>query len=407
MAVTGLGLALIAVLTLRPNPQGILEAAATPFTCMPCGEFGGVDMILNVILFVPLGIGLGLRGVSRYRALLVIAVTTITVESLQAWWIPGRDASVSDLVTNTVGGALGIWLAAGWRGLIFPVARASRFLAIGVLGAWLLLWCASAVLLQPEPPAPSWYAQLAPVGVTRADYPGKFISADLNGRELPDGLIENPDGLLQGGATDTATVVVRAAPAGPTPEAASIFSIFSGRQEEALMVAQIGRDLLLRSRRRANDFLLHSPGVKLADAAGIAGDTLQFRGVMGRGLLSIRAERGGRTDSTTMHITPSLGWSLISPVNIGFPGLTTPLGWIWIAGLLFPVGYWGRRADLLAAGGQIFWWTAVATAVVFGLWAIPALAAIALPGAGDVVAAAAGLALGAGAARASIRKDQG
>ena len=56
------GAAFIALMTLLPQPGQEELVRATPPTCLVCGPLGGVDVILNVILFLPFGLGLGLLG---------------------------------------------------------------------------------------------------------------------------------------------------------------------------------------------------------------------------------------------------------------------------------------------------------------------------------------------------------
>jgi hypothetical protein len=363
-----------------------------------------VDVILNVLLFLPFGLGLGLRGVARRRALLLILATTLTVETLQGCFIVGRDASLSDILTNTLGGGLGLGLASRWRSLILPDGVASRQLAFGGLTAWLLIWSASAALLQPAPPAPEWWAQIAPIGVTSSDFPGKVLTASVNGRQIPDGRIGDPGGLLPNRSVDSARVEVTATAGGPTRGMASIFGIISGRQEEALLVAQVGQDLILRSRRRAADFWLRDPAVRLPRGAGDLGDTLNLLGEVRSASLSIRANRGPRTEISTMWITPSLAWAMILPFEIGLDRLAPPFSWLWITVLLFPLGYWGRRADLLGAAGRPAWWAALAVALPLMLWGAPALAGIAPAPPQDLAAALLALGLGATASTSTVRQ---
>lgn len=79
------------------------------------GRTGVADAVLNVLLFIPLGIsgGLAFRGSGRAVPVLLLSATlSFLVESLQGW-LPGRVSSASDLLTNTAGAALGC-LAAPW-----------------------------------------------------------------------------------------------------------------------------------------------------------------------------------------------------------------------------------------------------------------------------------------------------
>ena len=81
------------------------------------------------------------------RALLLLYMTTPVaagglgasglVELLQMEVVAGRDASLSDLLTNSAGTILGAGLGRNWRRLLFPSPRTSRALATGWGLAWL------------------------------------------------------------------------------------------------------------------------------------------------------------------------------------------------------------------------------------------------------------------------------
>ena len=109
-----LGWCMIAGLTLYPTPDAAAANNAISMWCLVCGELGVVDVTLNCLLFVPLGLGIGIRGVSRWRALILIVATTLTVELLQLKLIIGRDASLSDVLTTQPGACSAIsWPAGG------------------------------------------------------------------------------------------------------------------------------------------------------------------------------------------------------------------------------------------------------------------------------------------------------
>jgi len=73
------------------------------------------NLVLNVILFVPLGIGLSLSGLRAAPAVLCAFAATIGIEALQIEVIAGRDSSIGDAVANTLGAAIGVRVARRWR----------------------------------------------------------------------------------------------------------------------------------------------------------------------------------------------------------------------------------------------------------------------------------------------------
>src|SRR5687767_3754236 len=90
-----LGVLFIAATTLVPLPEKSAAAAATPVWCLVCGEYGGVDVLNNVLLFIPLGLGLRLMGLRTSRVLMLGFFTSVSIELLQLTFVPGRDASLS------------------------------------------------------------------------------------------------------------------------------------------------------------------------------------------------------------------------------------------------------------------------------------------------------------------------
>jgi glycopeptide antibiotics resistance protein len=71
------------------------------------------ERLLNVLLFVPFGVlaALARPGWSLVRWAAVGFTGSLVIELVQAAVFPGRDATVSDLLTNTLGMVLGAWLA--------------------------------------------------------------------------------------------------------------------------------------------------------------------------------------------------------------------------------------------------------------------------------------------------------
>jgi VanZ family protein len=76
------------------------------------------DIVLNVLLFMPFGAWAALR-LGRPRMIAAIvggAVLSIGIELSQAFEAAGRDASATDIVTNTTGAALGFLVGIRIRG---------------------------------------------------------------------------------------------------------------------------------------------------------------------------------------------------------------------------------------------------------------------------------------------------
>lgn len=69
-----LSLGAIAYITLMPN-DGSRSAGLTKLSCLVCGDFGAVDVLLNTALFVPFGLALGLMRVPWPRVVVMALIT--------------------------------------------------------------------------------------------------------------------------------------------------------------------------------------------------------------------------------------------------------------------------------------------------------------------------------------------
>ena len=117
--------------------------------------------------------------------MLLSFLLSLTVELLQLRLVPGRDASLSDLVSNTASGAIGATLGSALPGWVTPsAARARTLLAAGLalvlgvlaLSAWLLM------PLMPEGRLISRWAHEAP---GRDVFDGRVQSVRLDGLPMP------------------------------------------------------------------------------------------------------------------------------------------------------------------------------------------------------------------------------
>lgn len=85
-------------------------------------EFGS-----NILLFVPLGVGLSMLLVrSRYLVMPVALLVSLTIESVQAVYIEARTPSVYDIIANVSGAALGIVAVAAFQAWRQPQPRLSN-----------------------------------------------------------------------------------------------------------------------------------------------------------------------------------------------------------------------------------------------------------------------------------------
>ena len=150
LALAAGGLLFIVGATLRPAPDPIGLALSTPLWCLVCGDSGGADILANLLLFVPFAVGLRLAGAPWRRVVLLSAALSLTVELLQLVAIPGRDATLSDLLTNTTSGAIGAAIAPHLPTALRPSRTQAGRLLAGGAAAWLAALGVAAWLLMPS-----------------------------------------------------------------------------------------------------------------------------------------------------------------------------------------------------------------------------------------------------------------
>lgn len=366
------GLAFIAAMTLVPRPEEAALNAQSPPWCLVCGSLGGVDVLLNVLLFVPYGLGLRLAGWSWRRTALVVLATTICVETLQLWAIAGRDASLSDIITNTTGGLVGAWLAGRWVGVVLPVGRPARRLAIVGSCIWLGILLVTGALLHTSYPLNSYYGQWAADLPGLAKFQGQVLSAEVDGVPIPPHRIPEPRALrrrLQAGVIVQVTAIM----AGPTSSLAPVFSIFDKHQRNILMLGQDGRGFEFDTRMRTTLVKLRPPTLRLNPGVPLLpGDTVQLTARLVNSRLGLRVASSRGVSEREFDLSPGLGWAMLLPYDYAYGSAVEWLTALWLGGFLIPVGYWaargwtGRQAKVALVGGA-------AALAVLGMGAVPAV----------------------------------
>ncbi len=391
------GLLFIAAMTLMPHREEMARVAVTPVTCVICGDLGGVDFFLNILLFVPLGIGLTLAGFSWRRALVLAGLTTFSVELLQMKAVPGRDASLGDVMANTMGGGLGALLAAHWRGVVFPSPDRARRLALAyaILLGW--IWSGTAWALGPAyPQGVRWYGAWAAELDNFDRFPGEPLLVKAGGEPLLPGPALNQS-RLEDAVVAHPSLGFEAVLGGPTQRLAPIGSIVDGVHRDVMLIGQAGEDLVFMVRMRATILKLRNPMAALPNGlSGTPGDTVIAQGALRDGAFELRATRGGHTMSRRLPLSASWGWSLVAPWTSALGNGVGLMTAGWIVGALALLAYWGS----MAGGGALS--IAPVTALLL-LGAIPRAAGFPAAGWSEWAAAVAGMLLGTLAARPANR----
>jgi hypothetical protein len=386
------------------------ETQYLPPWCLLCSDLATLDLIQNVFLFAPLGLALSSLGVPERRALAAGLALTLFVESLQFLAIPGRDASVGDIITNFVGTWLGFHLALRWRQLLFAGPETARRLATGYGALWVLVMAATAIAMQPSVPDYVYWSQWTPVRSGTTPFPGRLLDARLGGRTIPGGTRVESDTLRQALRAADSHFEVDVIP-GYAPRRRALIARVANPIGVAISTAQLRRTFECQRRLVAASMRLRVPSLLLAGAfpsspLGSARETHRFGCNWDHGhLVASRVT----PDSLTSRVALSLGegWLLLTPVPVPFGGIALAGSAVWIALLGVPAGYWLARARLggrhIAAGvtRPAMAWGAV-TAAGFSL--IPVMVGIPLPPVAEWLTSIGGAIAGAWIASAAERR---
>ncbi|MBV6521906.1 MAG: hypothetical protein MNPFHGCM_02050 [Gemmatimonadaceae bacterium] len=341
-----LGALLIAIgwLTLMPvAPSQPLNPA-----CILCGDLGGADYIQNVILFAPLGLALGLIFPRQAIGLVLPVLLSLAIELVQWRFIPGRSATLGDLLANSMGGGIG-WLTGSFSDfLLLPHARRARRLAaasgvvlVGLLGI-------AGRLLQPSVPLLVFFVQWLPNKVGYDVFAGKVDTLEVNGRFLKHGDAADPvyEPAIVGPERNDVRAVVGATARGS--ERIALIARMANMSNERFMIGRDDQDFVYRARTHSADAGLRTPIVSLDDAFQLGGgwrsadDTatieIESSVVQTEWRLKVRGPAGEAT--RTVALSPATAWAFFMPRDI-------PLGahYLWANALFLlvitlPTMYW-------------------------------------------------------------------
>jgi len=343
--ITIASLVAIAFATLAPEPPGPVVS----HFCLACGSFGTVDAMLNIVLFVPLGIGLALSAVPGKRALLAV--------------IPGRDSTLGDVLTNTVGGALGFAIAAHARLLLQPPPRIATNLVAGWAVVWLTIQAISSYGFAVTLPHTQYFGQIARTLGNFGVFPGHVLSAGVDGVHLPDTAIGDSravEQLLRDGATVTAQVIS----AEPPREIAPIVRLADSRKREIVLLAQERDGLVFGVRTGAAALRVRPPLFSLRGAfpshessGSLLMDTVTVSGQYAGNAVTLQADRRLQSREHRIQLSSSLGWTLWLPFRWFIEGTRTEqaVGWLWLGFLTIPLGYWSIRGRDWSAPQRVGW----------------------------------------------------
>lgn len=350
-AVIAIAVAGIAVATLTPSTQDVVYSGV----CLVCGELGGVDIVLNLALFVPLGVGLALAGVRPRSAVVVAFALTLLVEVLQLTVVTGRDSSLGDVAANTAGGLTGYVVARSFAWWFRPPAARARALLAGWLVAVGTLQALASAALGSSLPPSTYYGQLAPALGGRPPYAGAIHSATLGGVPVPGTAFDDSErvrALLapEGDGVLDASFAAASLPEGPLT---AVIRVADAEQREILVLGMDDGAVVFGTRSRGMEMRLRplriaiprvGPGA--ADAWTTIGDTILVSARQDRREVRLRVSGGSREGEVRHRLSPIAIWRLLTPWQTYEQG--TWLGRLcdlaWAGSWFVLAGLWLRRS---------------------------------------------------------------
>lgn len=312
--------------------------------CFVCGKFAGVDAILNVALFLPFGVALALLGFQLRGVAAISFLTTFAIESLQVAIVPGRNASIADLATNTVGGILGFALSGAASSLVCP----SKTLALRLFALWSFSWLvvqlAVALAFIPAATDSPYHGQITRrtptsghfIGVVREARIAKvpFVNSAFATQAIRNAMDEQR-------ALHLSASVVRAS---CSPGRADILRVVDEKQRDIAVLQQRGDGVAFGIRTGADV-------MRLRPIRGYLGSVFYSRGRCAERdstwidaayvpqQLIVRA-RG--TGALVAQPTLRDGWRLVAPVQTYFHAhrAHAVLGLAWTMSLFLPGAFW-------------------------------------------------------------------
>ena len=382
--------ALIVFATLTPGAAAAVGAAHWQFTI---GETPLTDACSNVLLFVPLGVGLVAVGVRLGSAAMIGLVLSLAIELLQfTGHPPGRYATFADLMANSAGATVGAVVAASRARWMRPNARDAKRLAISWTGTVAVVVALTAWLLSPirrdqrghAPPTRSMLEN-AP------GYPwfaGTVMRVVVSGVDVPQQGTGPARVAAPIGARD---VVVLARGRDSRSAFVPLLYLHDARDTVPyLMVGQSGDDAVVQSPRRGDRLGLRMPQLVLSgvfasaailrvDVRDSSTDDVAIRkltATVSSQRLTMQQASPGSAVESRLDLTPSLGWLMVQPV-IGDDEASRTLGTIaWLFLLVAPACFWSWRCDsnsrratgvVLGAICSVF----VASPIVFAVAPLP------------------------------------
>ena len=343
---------IVGLLTLQPGDLDPGRLSGLDARCLVCGSRGAADAVLNVGLFVPLGLALGGTARAIPGALLVGAAVSFAIELAQTA-VPGRHGGIADVVWNAIGAGVGaLLLTLVLRRLQRPV-RLGAIPWIGCAASALLL---VGMLLEPAPTDGDYWVLFTPKLGGDPAYDGTVVEARLSGGRVTHGPLRDitlRDRLETRSWSLTATMTVGHPPRPVLP----LLLVGDPRPPREILFMGVHReDLVVRERTLASRLRFDSPDLRLSGAfSGLAlGDTVVVSVERDGEQLCMAV---GERRSCDAGVTPGRSWAFLAYLAGPSEAQRRVVDLIWLIALFAPAGFFTssrRGAGATSLSGALF-----------------------------------------------------
>ncbi len=365
--------------TLVPTAPSLDEA----FACIFCGERAMADGLLNLILFVPLGIGLRSAVGTPARSVLAGTLISCLIEVTQ-FLIPGRDPSLGDVLANGVGTGIGVLFAAFGPRFVRLSDRSSAQLSLTAAFGAITVFTLTGYLLSPSFSSSTYSAQWTPNLGNSTWYRGRILEATLGTLALRPGRIDASDS-VRASLLSGAPIVIVAITGPAVPRLSPLLRLHDHTGREIVQVGVHEGDVVFRYRTVGARLRLDQPDARFPEVmnAVSAGDTLRIR-VFRDGAALCLAVNGDA--HCNVGFTIGSGWGVLLYLESLPKWAKTVLDGTWVAILMLPFGLVVRRQAASMTAGVI---------TIAGLAAVPSLVGLRPTSWADWLGAGLGVGIGA------------
>ncbi len=395
-------LTLIAIATLWPQAE--TGQPRLFIWCLTCNGPHTLDVLYNVVGFLPLGAALVSSGWSLGAAVAIGAGSSALIELLQYAVIPGRYAELRDVVANTIGCATGALLIHRLRVWLRPSGSIARACLVAWMFALAAIVIATAWWLRPDVPAGDIFGQRSPVRDWAPRFTGTIEDVRLGPLTVPNDRVADQASFRTELERDPAVLVVKARSGAPPHDGHAAMAALVASVDDVLGISQTHRGVLLGVRSSGTPHGLQNLRLELPVALR-AGDELQASSEAGRKAIALRVRTPAGEHSLMLRLTAGAGWILLLPNELPV-GPWFPLGsTLWLIALALPLGFYAQASSAGARTPLILGAIVIAgLAIIFG-W-LPRRFGLAEMNAVEWLAAVLGSALGAWLARLTTSRNR-